>query len=47
MAGKAVLTEEEAAGIKARTAERHAASDANPRPNVVGAYNQFLMDAGS
>ena len=45
--GVAVLTEEQAAAIEASTAERRAASDANPRPGRVGAYNQFWMDAGA
>ena len=47
MAGKAVLTAEEAAGIEAQIADYRAASDANPRPGRVGAYNQFWMDAGT
>ena len=47
MAGKAVLTAEEAAGIEAQIADRRAARDANPRPGRVGAYNQFWMDAGT
>ena len=46
LAGVAVLTEEQAAALEARTAERRSASDTNPRPGVVGAYNQFWMDAG-
>ena len=44
--GIAVLTEEQAAALEVRTAQRRAASDVNPRPGVVGAYNQFWMDAG-
>ena len=47
MAGKAVLTAEEAAGIEAQIADYRAASAANPRPGRVGAYNQFWMDAGT
>ena len=47
MAGKAVLTAEEAAGIEAQIADYRAASAANPTPGRVGAYNQFWMDAGT
>ena len=44
--GKAVLTEEEANGLEAETAQSRAVGDANPRPGVVGSYNQFWLDSG-
>ena len=47
MDGKAVLTEDEATAIEADTADARAAGDANPRPGVVGAYNQFWLDSGT
>ena len=47
MEGRAALTPEEIAAVEAETAARRAAGDANPRPGVVGAYNQFWLDAGT
>ena len=45
MAGKDVLTAEEAAAFETDSAERRAASDTFI-PGNVGAYNQFWMDSG-
>ena len=46
LAGKAVLTAEEAAEVETTSAERRAASDRFV-PGNVGAYNQFWMDGGA
>ena len=46
LAGKDVLTAEEAAELETRSAERRVASD-RFIPGNVGAYNQFWMDAGT
>ena len=47
MEGRATLTTEEVAAVEVQTAARRAAGDANPRPGVVGAYNQFWLDSGT
>ena len=47
MEGKPSLTPEEVAALEADTAAARARSDANPRPGVVGAYNQFWLDSGT
>src|SRR5215510_6293402 len=48
MAGKAFLTEEEAAALEHQSAERRATVDeAPPRPGDVGNYNDFWFDSGT
>ena len=47
LAGKAFLTEEEAAELEQRTAERRAEGESNPRPGVVGSYNRVWFDSGT
>ena len=45
--GKPFLSEEEAAEIEGRIAQRRAAGDGKSAPGSVGAYNQIWLDAGT
>jgi hypothetical protein len=48
LAGKAFLTEEEAAALERQAAQRKATADeAPPRPGDVGNYNDFWFDSGT
>ena len=48
LAGKAVLTEEEAAALERQAAERRETADERPlRPGDVGNYNDFWFDSGT
>jgi virginiamycin B lyase len=47
LAGKAFLTEEEAASLERQAAEQRERSDGASRPGDVGNYNQFWFDSGT
>jgi hypothetical protein len=47
LAGKAFLTEQEAAALERQAADRRATADSTPRPGDVGSYNDVWFDAGT
>ncbi len=47
LAGKAFLTEEEAAALEKQSAERRAKADGAAQPGVVVSYNDFWSDSGT
>jgi hypothetical protein len=47
MAGKAFLTEQEAAALEEQAAERRARADDPPAPGNVGSYNDVWFDSGT